>query len=210
MPPPASSAGPEPDPGEPSVTRGLARRAQHGDAPSFEALYERLAPALYAWTRLRMLPPLRARMDEHDVMGEVWLRALKAFPSYDAGRGAFRPWFFQVAKHAMLDLLRRTRAVDAAGRGRGEGFPLSQVPGETTAVSRRVASDESVAAFLERLTSLSEEDRELLVHCGLEGMAMVDAAERLGLTKTAAERRWQRLRKRIAERGIPAGLLETV
>ena len=81
-----SPAAPVGDPrNEPSATRGLARNAQLGDAPSFEALYARLAPALLAWVRLRMLAPLRAHMDEQDVMAEVWLRALKAFSAYDSG-----------------------------------------------------------------------------------------------------------------------------
>lgn len=204
--PPAAPAG---DPcHEPSATRGLARNAQLGDAPSFEALYARLAPALLAWVRLRMLAPLRAHMDEQDVVAEVWLRALKAFSAYDPARGAFRPWFFQVAKHALLDLLRKSSSGAVPLATRLDSAPLSEVPDESTTISRRLARDEAMAAFLERLGALPEEDRELLVHCGLEGMAARDAATRLGLTPAAAEQRWLRLRRRIAERGVPAGLLD--
>jgi RNA polymerase sigma factor (sigma-70 family) len=201
-----------------SITRGLVRGAQAGDESQFGALCTRLAPALYAWARLRIRPAMRARLDPEDLMQEVWIRALRAFPSYDPARGPFRPWLFAVAKHALLDALRKVRPEELAAAGGGGsssgtgvgggGVRVSQVPEDVTRVSQRVARSDAMAAFLERLTHLPAEDQSLLVHCGLEGMPVAQAAVQLGISPAAAEKRWQRLRARVAERNPPDGLLD--
>ena len=67
----------------------LARRVQKGDRAAFQRLYDKVAPSLYAWTRLRLQGGPGAGLDPQDVLQEVWLRALRAFASYDE-RGSFR------------------------------------------------------------------------------------------------------------------------
>ena len=71
----------------------------------------------------------------------------------------------------------------------------------------RLARDEQLAAFREAVEALSEEDRALVVHCGMEGMSRAEVAERLGLGVEAVTKRWQRLRARLEERGLPEMLL---
>ncbi len=215
-PDPTPADPPPPDPDDESVTRHLARGAQAGDEARFSALCERLAPALYGWSVLRIPPELRARLQPEDLMQDVWLRALSAFGSYDADRGPLRPWLFQVAKYTLLDALRRGRVrvqprqepAPDGGSDAGGGARLSQVPDDATAVSQRVARRDDVAAFLAHVETLPEEDRDLLVHHGLEGLSLGQAAERLGLEKAAAQKRWQRLRARLAEHGWPEGMFE--
>lgn len=213
---------PEPDPPEAdlddaieralgeSITRGLARGVRAGDQQKFEALYARLAPALAAWANLRIRVGLRSRLDPEDLMQEVWIRALTAFPNYDPERGPFRPWFFQVAKYVLLDAFRRLRPAPIQPGAPEEtgGWRLSRVPDDGTSVSRQVARQDGLRAFLAEVEALEEDDRTLLVHCGLEGMRMADVAAKLGLSPAATEKRWQRLRARLATKRWPEGLLD--
>ncbi len=62
--------------------------------------------------------------------------------------------------------------------------------------------------FLAQVRELSDkEDQQIVVWCGLEGMACSDAAVQLGLSTDAVIKRWQRLRQRLRERPWAQALL---
>ena len=42
-------------------------------------------------------------------------------------------------------------------------------------------------------------DRKILLHCGFEEMSCPEAARQLGIGASAARKRWQRLRSKLAE-----------
>ena len=181
---------------ESSRTEWLARAVQGGDMASFEELYARVAPALHAWSSLRA----PRGVDPGDVVGETWLRALRSLRSRGVGDHEFRVWIFGVAKNVLLQTLRRlpreqarsTPADPAASRS-----PLENCPEVITSISARLARDEALTAFLERARGFDRIDRELLVHCGLEGSVCAVAATRLGMSTEAATKRWQRLRAEL-------------
>ena len=79
-----------------------------------------------------------------------------------------------------------------------------------TAVSMRLSRDEGLAAFRAEVDALPEDDRKLVVHCGLEGLPLGEVAQRLGLSTEATGKRWQRLRARLAEGTLPEHLLAGV
>jgi RNA polymerase sigma factor (sigma-70 family) len=203
---------PLPDhPSDESITRRLVRDAQSGVASAMTPLYERLAPALYGWAVLRIPREVRGRLEPDDLMQDVWVRALGAYGSYDPDRGPFRPWLFQVAKYTLLDALRRLRVRPAPRQEPEEGEDgarLSQLADEATAVSRQVARRDDVGAFLRRVAALPDDEQALVVHHGMEGLSLGEAAERLGIGKAAAQKRWQRLRARLVEEGLPAGMVD--
>ncbi len=183
-------------------TGSLARAAGAGDAARFGELYARLAPALFAWAELRLRPSTRRAVSPEDLAQEVWLRAAAILPAYDPAKSAFRPWLFAVAKNVLLEVQRKLARTwkDRSTEGEtGRLFALDQVPEEVTSLSRRLARDDSLARFLARAGTLDEEDRLLLVHCGLEALPVGDVAARLDIGKEAAAKRWQRLRERVRE-----------
>jgi DNA-directed RNA polymerase specialized sigma24 family protein len=92
----------------------------------------------------------------------------------------------------------------AAGAPRALAW--SQVPDEATSVSRRVARDELLRGFLDRLAMLSDDDRRLFLYRGLEGLSHEDVAERLASAPGAVRKRWERLRTRLVALGLPAAL----
>ncbi len=189
----------------PAETRRLVRAAREGDISSFARLYERIAPAVHTWAELRLRPTVRARCEPADIVQEVWCRAWRALDKLDADT-PFRPWIFRIAKNVLLEALRQTQG---AAEGLGSPgpttrlFALENLPDDATAISRRLVIDEELKAFAALVRTLDEEDRALVVHCGLEGLGHREVAARLGITADAVAKRWQRLKARLFERGLP-------
>jgi RNA polymerase sigma-70 factor, ECF subfamily len=190
-------------------THELARAARAGIHSSLGALYSRVLPSLYAWARLRIRPEYRRVLSAEDLVQEVWLRAAEAFRSFDPERSGFRPWIFTVAKNVLFETqrraLRQTRERTPEGET-GRVLALNEVPDDVTSLTQRVQRDEGVRIFLDRVAELDEEDRRVLIHCGLEELSLREAAERLDITRDAVAKRWQRLRERIRAWPVPEGL----
>jgi RNA polymerase sigma-70 factor (ECF subfamily) len=191
-------------------TRDLARGAKRGEEGRFAELYEKIAPALHAWASLRIRPEMRSQVDPEDVVAEVWCRAWKAFPKFDAESASFRAWVFQIAKNVMLEAFRKAQRAAPGGAGAGPStrlFQLQNVPDSATEVSRRIARHEGLQAVLEWVKGLDEEERKLFLHCGLEGMGYAEVAERMQLEYDTVAKRWQRLREKVERFAVPRDLL---
>ncbi|MCA8959868.1 MAG: sigma-70 family RNA polymerase sigma factor [Planctomycetes bacterium] len=176
----------------------------------FLAMYEPVAPAIFAWARLHVHPPLRRRVDPEDVLQEVSFRAFDRFDRFDPDVASFRSWLFGIAHNVLRESLRNLRGRGESVFGPARGSQIAGFDGfaaEATNVSTRIAREEGFVQFLERLEDLPDEDRRLLIYRGLEGRPHQEVADRLGIGSDAAEKRWQRLRKRLQESGLPAGLL---
>ncbi|MEM9381336.1 MAG: sigma-70 family RNA polymerase sigma factor [Planctomycetota bacterium] len=195
-----------------SITQEWVRSTRSGDAESFAHLYEHIAPAVFTWASLRIRPEQAAVLDPADLVQEVWLRAWRKVEDYDADRIPFRFWVFRIAKNVLLEATRQARKPDrrASSSSAGEDDrldPLDLVADTITGVSRRVARDEGLARFRDAVAALPEDDRRLVVHCGLEGLPLREVGERLGISEEAATKRWQRLRARMRTSDLPAHLL---
>ncbi len=169
----------------------------------FSAHYERLAPAAATWVRLRLSGAVKDRCPPEDFLQELWFRAFRAYPTFDPARGEFRTWLFAIAQNLLIEILRSMAR--RAGPAR-EAFPFSEVPDDATAVSRRACKDEAVRSFAAAVGSLDDEERELLLWRGLEGLSHDEIATRLKTSRDAVMKRWQRLRDRI-EPWLPAAEL---
>lgn len=182
-----------------------------GPAPSLEEVFRELAPALVAWAAIRIPDQARRHVAPEDVAQEVWLRATRIYStSFDPRRSSPRAWMFAVAKNVLLEVQRaaaRLRPEQGADGRTTRCLSLAEVPASITSLTTRLARDDAVHQFLERVGALADEDRRLLVHCGMEELPLREAAERLGITSEAATKRWQRLRAHVAEWRVSANLL---
>ncbi len=167
--------------------------------PRFEALFAEVAPALFAWAELRIRPNLRARLDPQDLVQEVWIRGMQGFTRFDERGVSFRAWAFRIGKNILMEALRATRndIVDTPGGVTSRMLALERVPQDVTSFTQHLAREESVRAFLDEAGALSEVDRMLVVHCGLEGETCAQAAVKLGISEDAAIKRWQRLKAKL-------------
>jgi RNA polymerase sigma-70 factor, ECF subfamily len=185
---------PQPDTGR---TAWLAQAVQRGDIASFDELYARVAPALHAWASLRA----PRGVDPADIAGETWLRAFRSLQTHAAGDHEFRAWIFGVAKNVMLETLRRLGREEARRSSNdpiASRAPFDDYPEHVTSISARLARDEALSALIERVRGFDPIDRELLVHCGLEGSMCTLVATRIGISSEAAKKRWQRLRAELS------------
>ncbi len=170
---------------------------------TFAALFEREAPLIYAWAAARLHRSERALAE--DLVQEVWLRALNLYGGMDASEAGFRNWLFAIAHRTRLELLRQL----ACGAGRGgasSGFDLDRVPAEITSVSSRIARDEQVQGFLDRVGLLEKDEHELLELRGFQELPWTVIAQDLGLTAEVARQRYSRLLARLRAEGAPAWL----
>lgn len=179
----------------------------------FRVQYAEIAPALFAWARARIRPELRVWIEPSDVVQEVWCRAWRAHAELELQHTVFRAWIFGVAKNVLLEVLRKSRS--PAFRAGASGtttrlLALGGVPDEVTAVSVRLGRDEQLTRFAAWLDGLEESDRELVVHCGLEGRSHGEVAELLELSRDAAAKRWQRLCQRLEAERLPRELLSAL
>jgi RNA polymerase sigma-70 factor (ECF subfamily) len=157
---------------------------------------------------LRLGPGLRGRVDPDEIVQETWIRALRDLEQFDAARGSFRAWIFGLAKYVLLDALRLARREDRdEGRMTLSTAALANHPDSVTSATRRLAREEGLQRFLERMQALGEDEQTLVLLCGLEGMSCDQAALRLGISHAAAVKRWQRLRAEILRRDLPRELL---
>ncbi|MGE3166468.1 MAG: RNA polymerase sigma factor [Planctomycetota bacterium] len=181
------------------------------DCPSdFVSLYRHAVPALLAWTHLHVRGPLKRRLDPEDIVQEVCFRAFRAFADFDPARASFRTWVFGIAHNVLREAL-RTRsargesvfAAVATDAPRG----LDAVPEEATGVSTLLAQEEGFRTFLERVESLDDDDKRMLLYRGLEQHSHEHIAEVLGISVDSSQKRWQRLCRKLGKQGIPDGLL---
>lgn len=195
-------------PGDSSETQRLAREAHGGDPARFTDLYERIAPALYAWASIRIRPAMRGALDPEDVVQEVWSRAWKSFPSFDPASTSFRMWIFRIGKNVMLEGFRKIQRGSRGEAGPStRAFQLANVADPASAISQRVARDDSIRKLLGWVETLEEEERQLFVHCGLEGLSYTETGERMNLQKDTVAKRWQILRARVAQFGVPRDMV---
>jgi RNA polymerase sigma factor (sigma-70 family) len=171
------------------------------DRPPLGRLCNELGPALYAWVGLRLPARLRGRVAVEDVVQEIWLRVIRIYEeSFQPGNGTPRAFVFAVAKLVLLEVERHAYASaqkESAPGGTTWQQAIGQLPNEVTSLTQRLSRDERLQRFVAQVNLLDEDDRRLLLFCGMEDMSQREAAERLGLSTDAAAKRWQRLAERL-------------
>jgi RNA polymerase sigma factor (sigma-70 family) len=194
---------------DPADTRRLVAKVREGEIQRFRELYERIAPSLYTWARIRSRPSQGISLEPEDLLQEVWLRAYENLREYDESRASFRSWIFGIAKNVAYESWRRGptgSSADAQGSV-SSSSAMDAWPAMSTSIRTRVMRNETVLRILQQLESFDPVDRMLVVHCGMEDVPSTVVATRLGMGKEAVAKRWQRLRERLRE-GSFAELLE--
>jgi RNA polymerase sigma-70 factor (ECF subfamily) len=173
---------------ESSSDEALMARYANGDCAAFDELFRRYEPRAYAYFRRRTGSAERAE----DLYQEVFLRIHRARRRYDPAR-PFAPWFFQVARRALIDDHRHphhTREIamkelDVAGDGR---------------LVDDVANRQEVVRIL---GGLSAEERVVLIAAKVEGLGYPQLAARLGRSPAAVKQLASRAMRRLRSAHAP-------
>ena len=177
---------------------GLVRAAQHGDRHAFAELYEANVTRVYRYLRARSMEPA----DAEDVAAEVFIKAMKALPSYRQGQTPFVAWLFRIAHNEMVTFFRRrsrSQEVEAA-LARADAPALAADPAELALTELRFAEAQQAMAGL---TDLQREVLSLRFGAGLSVAETAKAMGRKdGAVKFLQHDAIRALRQRLGVEGV--------
>ncbi len=147
--------------------RALCARARGGDREAFETLCREAFPALLRFTR-----GLAGEDRGLDLAQEAILRALRSIHTFRA-EARFRSWLLRIARNAWFNeqALLRTKKERSAGDRLPERAAKAFDPG--AALER----SEALAALMQALETLPEEQRTALLLCDRDGLSYKEIAE---------------------------------
>ena len=172
------------------VSDAIAERmpfAARGATDSFEALYERTFPCVYAYVGSL----LRDRSAAEDVTSQAYERAFRRRRSYRSSRGSAEAWLFGIARNAALDELRR----------RKRRVLLEDEPADEATVP---ADDQLELAFRRQtvraaLAALSGQERDIVALKFGGGLSNAEIARVVGTSESNVGTRLHRTLTKLRE-----------
>jgi RNA polymerase sigma factor (sigma-70 family) len=176
----------------------LIAAVRRGDDTAFEALYRRYHDRVARFVRGRIGDKGRAE----DVTQEVFLSALRRLRATDT-QIAFRPWIFEIAKNAAIDLYRRTSKAEEISIHTHETMrptdQLRRVGNSHARPDDAVLRKESLEHLRVSFGELSANHHRVLVLREFEGRSYREIAEEMAMTRPAVESALFRARKRLQQ-----------
>ena len=157
----------------------LIRQVLGGDADAFRGVVEHYQRPILALIRSRGLGA-----DAEDLAQEVFLRAYRALPDYEPGRGRLASWLYAIARNRCTDALRRrARPADTSV----EAFAIADPRAPS-------AEPEAHARLDAALADLPPERRLAFALVDLHGLSLEEAAEIEGVAVGTLKSRRHRAR----------------
>ena len=144
---------------------------------------------MYGWVRVRM--PSDA--DAEDIVSEAYLKAARAFSSFDPKRAKFGTWVTAIARNCMVSHFRKQRPVVA----------LEDAPESVFAQDGHEDAACGLATVKQLLACLEDDERELVAMKYHEGMRNVEIANELGINQSTVSTKLARALSKM--RGVAEG-----
>jgi RNA polymerase sigma-70 factor (ECF subfamily) len=188
----------------------LLNRATAGEEGALAELFTRYRKRLRQMIRLRLDRRLSSRVDPSDVLQEAYLDVVQQFPAYQ--RRPEMPFFLWLRLVTGQRLLRvHRRHLGAGMRDAGREVSLyhgalpqasseslaAQLLGRMTSASQALVRAEMQLQLQAALNDMGPLDREIIALRHFEELSNAEAAEVLGLSKTAASNRYLRALARL-------------
>jgi RNA polymerase sigma-70 factor, ECF subfamily len=207
---------------EPGPDDDLVHRATAGDPHALTELFARHRDRLRRMVRLRLDHRLQGRVDPSDVLQEAQLEVLRRAPEYAADpRMPPFLWLRFITGQRVLALHRRHLGAKMRDAGHEVSPHHSALPeatseslvammlGQLTSPTQAAQRAEVRERLQEALNAMDPIDREVLTLRHFEELSNAEAAQVLGLTRTAASNRYIRALRRLREiLSATPGLLE--
>jgi RNA polymerase sigma-70 factor, ECF subfamily len=146
----------------------LVRRARDGDAEAFGVLYEHYLEPIYRYVYFRVA----SRPDAEDLTEQVFIKAWEALPRYQERGHRLSSWLYRIAHNVVIDHRRRHFAheeVELTEETAGHGdLPTPQ---------EQVIQAETMAEVVRAMTTLSDEQQEIIILRFIEGLSYADVAQ---------------------------------
>lgn len=171
----------------------LIARARSGDVVAYEELVRR-----YQDVAVRTAHLVCPEADADDAVQDAFLKAYAALPRFRDG-APLRPWLLRIvtneARNRRRSAGRRQGLALRAAAASGEGPSGATVPGPEGAV----IAAETRAELLAAISSLRDDDREILGARYLLELSEAETAETLGLPRGTVKSRTSRALGRLRE-----------
>lgn len=158
---------------------GLIRAAQHSDRDAFAQLYEANVARVYRYLRARAVEP----PDAEDLAAEVFIKAMKALPSYQHRGTPFVAWLFRIAHNEMVNFVRgrsRHEALEQESARNGASAQAAD-PAELALTQLRFAEVQQA------MPGLTELQREVLSLRFGAGLSVTETAQAMGRKEGAVK-----------------------
>lgn len=166
----------------------LMLAAQNGDAVAYRRLLTEITPPLRSFLRSRFFS--QSHID--DIVQEILLAIHTARHTYRPEQ-PFRNWMYGVARHKMIDYMRKW--------GRQNANEINDDELVTFLADKSNNPEEALSAkdIEQALATLPEKQRQVLLLTKIQGYSMQEAAQKLGMTETAAKVTAHRAYKKMKE-----------
>lgn len=199
-----------------SETARLVQKAAGGDQHAWTLLMAQHRERLRSMVTVRMDRRLQGRVDPSDVIQEACLVAARELPAYAANpQMSFYLWLRWLTGQRLIEQHRRHLGAQAREAGREISLYHGAFPESTTAdlaaaflghmstPSQATIRIEQTIKLQEALNTLEPIDREILALRHFEQLSNGEAAEALGLDKSAASKRYARALVRLKDVLLP-------
>jgi RNA polymerase sigma-70 factor (ECF subfamily) len=190
----------------------LLRRAAAGDGRAAGELLAPYRDRLRRMVELRLDRRLRGRVDADDIVQETFLEAVRRLPAYAERLDmSFPVWVRFLAGQKLVDALRHHLGVQKRDAGLEVSLYRGPMPeassaslasmllGRLTTPSQAAVRIETQLQVQEVLNAMDPLDREVLVLRHFEHLSNHEVAELLGLSKSAASKRYIAALKRLRQ-----------
>jgi RNA polymerase sigma-70 factor (ECF subfamily) len=169
----------------------LLASARRGDRDAWSDLYHAHASPVLGYLRSQRAP------SPEDLLGEVWLQAVRDLPRFSGDEPGFRAWLLTIAHHRLLDA-RRAIARRPAEVGGDE--LLEDAIGSDDSAADRLEAEQQLLRMLE---GIPERQRSALYMRFVLDMPQREVAKALGISTPAMKmlqsRATRSLQKRIEQ-----------
>ena len=163
------------------------QRALEGSPEALERVYERSAPRLLAFIRLRMGRRLRARLESRDILQATLLKSFERLGDFrGSDTRSLGAWMARIAEREIADRAdyhqrqRRDAALETPIDERQE------VPAPVRSALTQAILDEQAMELEAAMDTLSDAHREIILLRKFEELSFAEIARRLGRTEDAS------------------------
>lgn len=169
----------------------IRRFLRAGDSRVFRTLVERHLPSIR-----RLLYTLfnGQREEMEDAEQEIVLSLFQRLKDFQF-RSSFRTYFYRLARNRGIDCLRKKRSQDRAVARPGLGLWNRELPGPEEQAVHREETETLLAVF----QTLPSKDRQLILMKDIDGFALNEMADILGVPIGTVKSRLHRAREKLAK-----------
>ncbi len=170
----------------------LVSAAKAGNSEAFGLLYEANIKRIYDFIFFRTMNKEVAE----DLVSEIFIKALRALPSFKIDGGSFSAWVYRIARHSLIDYYRKKKTSAL------EDFDLSDEGSWSEEAEKKVMFGKA----RELLLKLEPERREIVIMRIWDELSYAEISAITGKSEAAAKMIFKRAIETL-RRLSPEGLL---